>query len=211
MKRKVIYQKRKSISLQVVNEMLVIKVPYKVSMELVDSFILKKQKWLDKQYELNKRYQVSLDKPINILGTWYPVVLNEGKFSIELQNNQIVISKPKSMSEETTLVRLKKYLNLFIEHYILDSITECQHKREFHYSELKIKKLTASWGNCSSKKRLTFSNRLIHTSIPFINAIVCHEVSHLFEMNHSKQFYEHVYFFCPTYQEDIKAFTRPTV
>ena len=211
MKRKVIYQKRKSISLQVVNEMLVIKVPYKVSMELVDSFILKKQKWLDKQYELNKRYQVSLDKPINILGTWYPIVLNEGKFSIELQNNQIVISKPKSMSEETTLVRLKKYLNLFIEHYILDSITECQHKREFHYSELKIKKLTASWGNCSSKKRLTFSNRLIHTSIPFINAIVCHEVSHLFVMNHSKQFYEHVYFFCPTYQEDIKAFTRPTV
>ncbi len=211
MKRKVIYQKRKSISLQVINETLVIKVPYNVRMELVDSFISKKQKWLDKQYELNKRFQLFLDKPVNILGEWYPIVLRDGKFSIELINNQIIIIKPKSLSEEATVQRLRKYFNNQLELLIQEAIDECHLKKEFEYNELKIKKLTASWGNCSSKKRLTFSTRLIHTSLPFIHAIVCHEVSHLFEMNHSKQFYDCLQYFCPTYKQDIIEFTRPTI
>ncbi len=211
MKRKVIYQNRKSISLQVVDETLVIKAPYNVSMELVNSFITKKQKWLDKQLELNKRFHLSLDKPVNILGKHYSLVVKEGKFLIELQNDRIIIFKPMIMSEETTLLRLRIFLNNQLETILLKDIQQLQQIQEFDYSELKIKKLTASWGNCSSKKRLTFSSRLIHTSLPFVNAIVCHEVSHLFEMNHSKQFYDYLFYFCPTYKQDIKEFTRPTI
>lgn len=54
---------------------------------------------------------------------------------------------------------------------------------------LQIKPLKARWGSCSGSGAITLNVRLMHMPKHSIDYVVVHELCHLVEHNHSKQFY----------------------
>lgn len=56
------------------------------------------------------------------------------------------------------------------------------------------------WGSCSTKGGLSFSWRLVMAPLPVLDYVVIHELMHVREMNHSRQFWEGVARYCPEYQ-----------
>jgi len=54
---------------------------------------------------------------------------------------------------------------------------------------MRLRKMKKSWGSCSSKGVITFNPKLIKAPPELIDYVVAHEVCHLQEHNHSKQFY----------------------
>ena len=71
--------------------------------------------------------------------------------------------------------------------------------------DVKLRKMKSEWGNCSyEKKDLTFNTYLYYMSEKFIEAIVVHEVAHIFVPNHSKKFYDLVLKYLPDYRKRIK-------
>jgi predicted metal-dependent hydrolase len=60
------------------------------------------------------------------------------------------------------------------------------------------------FGSCSSKKRLSFSWRLMQYPDKAIDYVVVHELAHLRYMNHSKEFYELIEKFMPDYKQRRK-------
>ena len=58
------------------------------------------------------------------------------------------------------------------------------------YNKINIKELKTSWGTCGENGNLSFSWRLILAPSHVMEYIVVHELCHLVELNHSKEFWQ---------------------
>jgi predicted metal-dependent hydrolase len=72
-------------------------------------------------------------------------------------------------------------------------------KEPFGY--VRIKEQKSCYGSCSSKRNLNFNWKCILAPKEVLDYIVVHELCHLKEMNHSKQFWALVALYFPNYKE----------
>ncbi len=69
------------------------------------------------------------------------------------------------------------------------------------YNRITIRDQKSRWGSCSTGKNLNFSWRLILMPIEVMDYVVVHELAHLKQMNHSKDFWAEVEKVLPNYKE----------
>ena len=68
--------------------------------------------------------------------------------------------------------------------------------------KVSVRNTVRQYGSNSKRTHaLSFQIDLIHYSIEIIETVVIHELAHEFERNHSKNFYNIVYKYCPRYKE----------
>lgn len=60
------------------------------------------------------------------------------------------------------------------------------------------------WGSCNSRREVRFSWRLMKARPALIDYVVCHELAHLRQMNHSPAFWKEVEGMCPDHR-NLKA------
>lgn len=70
----------------------------------------------------------------------------------------------------------------------------------FKWNSVSIKNTTTRWGSCSSKKNLNFSFRILELTDDAQDYLIVHELSHLLQMNHSKNFWNLVALGIPNYK-----------
>ena len=56
--------------------------------------------------------------------------------------------------------------------------------------EVKVRKMTSSWGNCRSNGVITYNYNLIKAPLELIDYVIIHELCHLIQANHSAKFYQ---------------------
>lgn len=72
---------------------------------------------------------------------------------------------------------------------------------EIPYPSLTIRKMKTRWGVCNSKlKKVTLNLELIKKDIACLDYVICHELSHFIEMNHSRDFWKVVSENYPNYK-----------
>ena len=94
------------------------------------------------------------------------------KFTIPEMSRQ-EYSKYRLQAYELTLAKIRK----FNQHYNLP------------YNRICIKDQKTRWGSCSSNKNLNFNYKILFLPDHLVEYIVVHELCHLEEMNHSKDFW----------------------
>lgn len=57
------------------------------------------------------------------------------------------------------------------------------------WPDLAIRSMKARWGSCSAHGKITLNLKLIHLDLALIDYVIMHELCHLFEHNHSKNYY----------------------
>lgn len=72
------------------------------------------------------------------------------------------------------------------------------------YARLTIRSARTRWGSCSAKRNLNFNWKLMILPEPVIDYVVTHELAHLKEMNHSKEFWNVVAEHCPQWRRHRK-------
>lgn len=72
---------------------------------------------------------------------------------------------------------------------------------KFPYNRISIKQHETRWGSCSRKKNLNFNYRLLFLPIELVDYVAVHEICHLKELNHSKDFWNLVAQQIPDYKE----------
>jgi predicted metal-dependent hydrolase len=55
--------------------------------------------------------------------------------------------------------------------------------------ELRVRRMKRTWGNCSTRGRITLNTALIKAPPEMIDYVICHEICHLHEHNHGPAFY----------------------
>lgn len=133
--------------------------------------------YLGKKYEVETRYKQK------------SIVELEDKFYVASSNLNIIKRHLTGWLKQQARVVIQKRVNLYAERSGL----------KFH--TMSITEAQTRWGSCSSQKNLNFNWRLIMAPLPAIDYVVTHELAHLTEMNHSKQFWENVRRMFPIFRQ----------
>ena len=72
------------------------------------------------------------------------------------------------------------------------------------YGRITITGAKTRFGSCSSKGNISYSYRLLLYPDAAIDYVVVHELAHLRQMNHSKEFYKIIESILPDYKQRIK-------
>ena len=122
-------------------------------------------------------------------------------------DNDFVYLAGEQVSLKSLNIENSQELSIFLQKNAEFLITELVRKSEeiMGISEpykVKIKPTERQFGSNSKRTHtLSFQLNLIHYSKEIIESVVVHELAHDFERNHSKNFYNIVYRYCPNYKE----------
>lgn len=78
----------------------------------------------------------------------------------------------------------------------------------FAWNNIAIKNQKTRWGSCSQKKNLNFSYRIAQLPERLADYIIVHELCHLSELNHSRDFWKLVQKAIPDYKEIKREFKK---
>ncbi len=84
--------------------------------------------------------------------------------------------------------------------YAKPILDEYSQKLWINYKELKIRKVIAKWGGCTSDQRIMLNTSLVHLPTRLIVYVIIHEACHLKIKNHSPRFRNLVEIYCPNYK-----------
>ena len=97
---------------------------------------------------------------------------------------------------------MKKLLKKNTEKLLKDRVPYWSKITNIPYKEFKVNDATSKFGSCIPKtKRMHFSSRLIMLPENVIDGIIIHELCHIIYPNHSKDFYNLVKKYIPSYPE----------
>jgi len=204
---KVIRSKRKTIGLEVnSNAKLIVRAPLTVPLIEIEKLIQKKTPWIERsrQKALAKKASIvpktfSEGELFPFLGISYPLVLVERRRpKLSLGSNTFTLSR----------YHLPQAKDIFINWYkkqarriIADRLERYCHSFP-ERPEVRITSATTRWGSCNSqKKTLNFTWRLVMATLEIVDYIVIHELAHLKEPNHSRNFWKIIENTLPNYKE----------
>ena len=194
----------KNINLRVkLNGDIIVTANNKINENYIIDFVRRKMDWIlkhkEKFYEIRQK---SLEEAENIkqdrikyLGNIYKVkIIKSDKESIKQEKDEIYIFLKDNNNEKRKDTLLNKWYRKKCEEIFNDVYFRMLKKFEYYkipHVEIKIRKMKSRWGSCNPTKRIiTLNSELIKASIYEIEFVMCHELSHLVEANHSKNFYK---------------------
>ncbi|MFA5948328.1 MAG: M48 family metallopeptidase [Candidatus Gracilibacteria bacterium] len=83
---------------------------------------------------------------------------------------------------------------------VVNAIDKYNKIYDFNYNKIRIKSQRTKWGSCSRKKNLNFNYRIAFLPPHLAEYIVVHELCHLEQLNHSKNFWALVEKTMPNYK-----------
>jgi len=114
------------------------------------------------------------------------------KINICQNSHMIAISKKSRVDylkdKEKARYLVRKRLEYFNQYY------------NFKFDKIKIKDHKSMWGSCSIKANLNFNFRILYLPEKMRDYIIVHELCHLKELNHSKNFWQLVSLTIPDYK-----------
>ncbi|NRA73923.1 MAG: M48 family metallopeptidase [Rickettsiales bacterium] len=164
-------------------------IPHNVTEEYARKLLIKKQFWIfDKLKTIRDPQEFTTSDVIPIFGVGHRIIHKQSKdaISVKMVDKLIKVCCPADDIKEVILEFLKSF---FLEE--VTKITKRVAKQmKLSFNKIRITNATTKWGSCSSDKTLSFHWRLVFAPKEIVNYIVVHEVSHLKEMNHSKDFWD---------------------
>jgi len=151
---------------------------------------------------------------IHIYGKTIPVTIQykkrlsgSGKYSTKKE--AIELSLPEEIKGLEKDKMVKSLLSRVCGQLFLPDVTSRVHEindKCFHkeIKSVNLKYNKSNWGSCSTASNLNLSTRLLFAPFDVIDYVIVHELSHLYEMNHSAKFWNIVRQVMPNYKEKEK-------
>ncbi|AQS60631.1 M48 family metallopeptidase [Desulforamulus ferrireducens] len=202
-------QRAKNVRLTINSpEMLEVVVPMRYPQDQLEALLKTKQNWiLEKLNWFSQRLE---QKPKNnpeetptvlFLGKGYRLVkvLQPGSPQVELVGDKMIVMFPQQKQVKIHDI-LVGWLRCQARRVINQRLQQYSKLLNVQYNQVFIKDQKTRWGSCSSGGNLNFNYRLVMAPLTVIDYLVVHELAHLREMNHSKQYWQLVESVCPDYR-----------
>lgn len=140
-------------------------------------------------------------KLIAYAGKATQVIFREDKFYIYINNN---VSEEKA--QQAVLHQLRHWMIETAGEQIKQRTRELSEEMGLSYNKIRIKDTKSRWGSCSSKGNLNFNFRIIMAPEEALDYIIIHELCHLSQMNHGKEFWKLVEKYMPDFEKQKNWF-----
>ena len=205
--------RKRTIALHVKNNKLIIKTPRSVSKKTLVDFIKRKQHWINQRAILNFEEQnlknrefIDNDK-FYFRGDEYRLSLSLGrKEAVKIEGDLLLVSyvDDKSIGREN----IKRLLE---DWYLKESIKILKARTEELAKQMRVqpygitvKNYKSKWGSCTANNKISYNWRIIMAPDCIIDYLIVHELSHIIEPNHSKNFWYHVGNYCEDFKKKRK-------
>lgn len=207
-------RQRRTVGLKITQTGLVIHAPKRISQSQLEDIIMQKADWVLRKLAsvtANKIPEIQWQHGEQLLFLGNAITLtiehNARSKTVEYEPGILQLAMP---NQDEMLIARK-----VIQWYKKQAITDFTRRLEIFSSKLGVTftSLTLSnaasrWGSCNSKKEIRLNWRLLQAPPHIINYVVCHELAHIKEMNHSAKFWATVASIFPDYksaEKELKA------
>jgi predicted metal-dependent hydrolase len=190
----IVYSARKTLTITVERDRsVVVRAPNDTPHEKIEQLIHQKKLWLYEKVRHTQKYDLPIKQKefvsgttILYLGRNYKLEIVSDPFDGVLFDNKFLISK-SSVNDAPKLLK---------DWYIRKAKLKIVPLSEFYakhlgvsFNRIRISDLKYRWGSCTPSNKLNFNWRLIKAPVRVIEYVIVHELAHLFEPNHSPQFW----------------------
>lgn len=211
--------RRKNSYIQIKDGEVIVKVPKSATQEYIDNLLIEKLNWIQRKLNQSKnsehklKYENGTD--IFVLGKKLILLINFSdkikRTRLENTGKELIIYFPndaKSLPKDELKLKTKKiidnYYKSIAKEEVASAMEDLKQRTGLFPLEWNIKNLKATWGICSSKKKISINQNLMAYSRYSIEYVCLHELCHLKYMNHSKEFWNLVEYYMPDYKKAKK-------
>lgn len=190
--------------------------PKRVSDSYISAFIESKKAWIAKAhayYQQGKNLLAVKENEILLHGVPYGFEMDSGS-SPEWQGSRPVWhdSKTKIIIDHenhtitsnidlTISANLESRYRTYAKEYLSKNLEIMAKKHGLEYAKCIIRGQKTKWWTCSTKKNIWLNWKLVKMPHEIAEYVICHELAHLKELNHSKRFWAVVESLYPNYKE----------
>jgi predicted metal-dependent hydrolase len=204
-------RQRRTVGLKITPEGLVIHAPKRISQSHLESIILIKADWIQKKLTSLKSNQVATmtwqhGEQLLLLGNTITlnVAHNARSKMPAYASGQLHIAMPNPQDTSSVARKVKQW-------YLKEAYMDFARRLALFSAKLGVTTPTlflsnakSRWGSCNSRREIRLNWRLLQAPPHMINYVVCHELAHLKEMNHSARFWQVVESLYPDYKQAEK-------
>lgn len=160
-------------------------------------FIRSKQEWIAQEVRMHaQKIPFEDGSSIPVLGQLQTLRYTGGRGVVFAEHDSIMVPG----DAEFMARRVREWLKKAAQRHIACLAHEKAAELGVTITHIALRDTRSLWGSCNNAGRLSFSWRLVFAPPEVLDYVVCHEVAHLKELNHSKRFWEHVASLCPHWQ-----------
>lgn len=204
--------KRRSIGFLISDEGLRVTAPKWVTLGEIENAIREKQRWIftklsERRARSARRLQPQMQwrdgATLPYLGQDLTLRIcanqNAGIF-FNTDTRELTVSLPVDATEQQLKDRVQGWLQARAKETFAARLPLYAEKLGVVYQSFALSSATTQWGSCTADGRIRLNWRLMHFSLPLIDYVVAHELSHLREMNHSPRFWATVQSIFPDFE-----------
>ena len=205
------HRPRRTVGLKITDDGLVVHAPKRIFNFQLQKILAEKSNWIIKKLEARKKnYIPPIDwqdgETLQLLAnpiTLY-VVHNSKNKQPQFDHDSLTITTPEADNPE---VIKHKVIQWYKKQALIDFSRRLEilaAKLNLPTPPLKLSNAQSRWGSCSSQGSIRLNWRLLQAPPHIINYVICHELAHLKEMNHSAKFWAVVNSIYPEYKKAEK-------
>ncbi len=202
---------RRTLGLKISPEGLVVHAPKLLLVRQIESLLTEKSRWIQQKLEKQAQHYIP------------PVDWQDQTALLYLGNDISLSIEPSTRNQQAKLtgnvlsLRLNDQSPEMVQRKVLQwyqkqALPDFQKRISLFASKLgvatppvKLSNAKTRWGSCNSRGIIRLSWRLIQAPPEMINYVVCHELAHLKQMNHSPHFYAVLTSLMPEHRRVEKA------
>lgn len=180
-------------------------VPQGYPLEAAWTFVLSKQKWIEKCLEKHKKapvFEIKNGAVLPIVGQTLRIEHIPGRIqSVCERSGCLMVTSAESSFVKTA----ENFISEKLLTYITQRAAYYSHLTGLCFAEISISRMRSKWGQCNIDKRsMKFSLNLAFMPTDAVDYVVLHEIAHLRYARHDKSFYGYIARFMPDYKRRIK-------
>ena len=201
--------KRKTLSLAILKDgNVIVKAPINMKDADINRFVEDKQSWIREKLASIKENQNKFEDVIShkkclIYGNKYTLVKSNVK-SIQT-NDKFEILVPEKFEDNKVEREISNWFKKFAKKVLGDRLSFIENRINLKSNSFKIGDSRGRWGSCNYSGNIILNYRVVMLPPKIIDYVIVHELCHLIELNHSRNFWANVEKFLPNYELSRKG------
>lgn len=184
----------------------IVTIPDYVPYIVAEKFAYQHIDWFKQHISTKTELIIHEGKRIGKIHTVHYQAKNVAKPTSRISSDSITISYPQEVNVAEYAVQIEankasvRALRRQAERYLPPMLYNLASKYGYEYREVRIKAVQTRWGSCSSNRIINLSIWLMQLPHELTEYVLCHELTHLSNMNHSPEFWAELSKMIPDYK-----------